>query len=267
VTDSSFRAAIGAIHAGDIVALEGLIDAEPRLLRDRVFGADELRARRPSYFRDPKLFWYVANNPTTVERMATNIVDVTRSLIARGVEEADLTYTLELVMTCAPAREQELQLPLARALLEAGATVTTQAIVAAAAHRELDVIRALVTEGLSGSLPVLAVLGSDEAFRRALPHATADEVQTAFALAVINQRLAAATAALDAGARIDAFLPVHAHSTALHQAAAGGDVAMIEMLISRGARSEVRDALWQATPLEWAIHEDRPAARAILERR
>ena len=267
VADPSFRAAINAIHAGDVGALERLIDAEPRLLRDRVFGADDdVREQRPAYFRDPKLFWYVANNHRTVERMPSNIVEIAQSMIARGVDEADLTYTLELVMSGASAREQGLQVPLARALRDAGATPTPQAIVAAAAHRELDVIRMLVAEGFPASLAVLAALGSDEAFRRAIPDASADEIQTAFALAVINGRVDVATAALDAGARIDAFLPVHSHSTALHQAAAGGNVAMIEMLLSRGARSDVRDALWHATPLEWSIHEDRPTARAVLER-
>ncbi|MEA3017764.1 MAG: hypothetical protein QOI38_2486, partial [Sphingomonadales bacterium] len=28
---------------------------------------------------------------------------------------------------------------------------------------------------------------------------------------------------------------------------------------------DVRDLLWKATPLDWAIHEDKPRARAWLE--
>jgi ankyrin repeat protein len=57
------------------------------------------------------------------------------------------------------------------------------------------------------------------------------------------------------------------HSTALHQAALGEDVALIELLLERGARTDQRDTLWNGTPLEWAIHQGRTAARAVLERR
>jgi ankyrin repeat protein len=71
---------------------------------------------------------------------------------------------------------------------------------------------------------------------------------------------------LEAGADVNAFLPVHAHSTALHQAAVNDDVAMIEMLLARGARTDARDKLWEGTPLDWSIHENRPAAQAVLER-
>jgi hypothetical protein len=35
--------------------------------------------------------------------------------------------------------------------------------------------------------------------------------------------------------------------------------------LRRGARKDARDLLWDNTPLGWAIHQDRPAARAALE--
>jgi hypothetical protein len=40
---------------------------------------------------------------------------------------------------------------------------------------------------------------------------------------------------------------------------------MIDLLLAHGARPDIRDKLWDATPLGWAIHENRPAARARLE--
>jgi hypothetical protein len=49
--------------------------------------------------------------------------------------------------------------------------------------------------------------------------APADDIQMAFALAVMNREVACARIALDAGADMYASFPVHAHSTALHQAA------------------------------------------------
>jgi ankyrin repeat protein len=69
---------------------------------------------------------------------------------------------------------------------------------------------------------------------------------------------------LEAGADPNAFLPVHTHSTALHQAVLSDDVELLELLVSFGARTDVHDTLWNGTPLDWAIHENRPRARAYL---
>jgi ankyrin repeat protein len=91
-----------------------------------------------------------------------------------------------------------------------------------------------------------------------------EEADTALALAVINDRREAARVALEAGADPNAFLPVHAHSTALHQAVLSDDVELLELLVSFGARTDVHDTLWNGTPLDWAIHENRPRARAYL---
>jgi ankyrin repeat protein len=84
--------------------------------------------------------------------------------------------------------------------------------------------------------------------------ASADDIQMALGLAVINRKVACARVALDAGAHINAILPVHAHSTALHWAAVNDDVAMIDLLLARRARTAARDTLRDATPPGWAIH-------------
>lgn len=266
IADASFRAAVDAIHAGDVAALARLLDAEPRLLRERIVGPEVYRMReRHDYFRDPKLFWFVANNPTLVERMPPNIVDVARVMLDRGVEQADLDYALGLTATSSAAREQGLQLPLIRALLAAGAEATRDTILATAGHRELDALRALVDAGHPMDAPIAAALGAGPALRELVATANAEDVQTAFGLAVINGQVEAAGIALDAGADVNAFLPVHAHSTALHQAANDDDVALIELLLARGARTDQRDTLWDGTPLGWAMFLGRPAARAALE--
>jgi ankyrin repeat protein len=267
IADPSFRAAVAAIHSGDVAALARLLDAEPRLLRERIMGPDVYRrVRRPAYFTDPKLFWFVANNPTRVERMPPNMADVAQVMIDRGVEQADLDYALGLAMSSSSAREQGQQVPLMRVLLAAGANPDGPAIAAAAAHGELDALRALIDSGRPMSAPVAAALGDDDQLRELLRTASRDDVQTAFGFAVINGHLSAVRFALDAGADVDAFLPVHAHSTALHQAAVNDDPALVELLLAHGARADLRDTLWDGTPLGWAIHENKPAARAALER-
>jgi ankyrin repeat protein len=86
----------------------------------------------------------------------------------------------------------------------------------------------------------------------------------AFTLAVINRQVDGARAALDAGAEVNAFLELHAHSTALHQAALEDDVPMVELLLSRGARTDIRDRVHDGTPLQWATFDGRPRAVTAL---
>ncbi len=105
------------------------------LLRERILGPEVYRqASRHQYFRDPKLFWFIANNPTLMKRMPANMVEVAETMIARGVDRADLDYALELIMTSAPAREQGLQMPLIDCLMRAGAVPTSRSIDMTLAH-------------------------------------------------------------------------------------------------------------------------------------
>lgn len=43
IADASFRAAVAALHAGDVCELARLIDAEPRLLHERILGPEAYR--------------------------------------------------------------------------------------------------------------------------------------------------------------------------------------------------------------------------------
>jgi peptide-methionine (S)-S-oxide reductase len=265
IADPSFRAAVAAIHAGDVAGLARLIDAEPRLLRERIVEPEVYRkAGRHQYFLDPKLFWFIANNPTLIERMPPNIIEIARVMIERGVDQADLDYALDLTMTSRIAREQGHQRPLMRLLLGAGAQPKRESILSTAAYHEIDALRALLDSGYPTSAPLAAALGDVSLLRDLIARADPDDVQTAFGLAVINGHLEAARIALDAGADVNAYLPVHKHSTALHQAAVNDDPALIEFLISRGARLDQRDTLWDSTPLNWAVHEGKTAAQAAL---
>ncbi|MEA3016775.1 MAG: hypothetical protein QOI38_1497, partial [Sphingomonadales bacterium] len=235
IRDPSFRAAVEAIRRGDAEALGALLDAEPRLLRERIEEPDCYRAaRRHQYFLDPRLFWFVADNPAWMKRMPANIVEVAEAMIGRGVEKADLDYALELVMTSSSAREEGRQLPLMRALLAAGGAPSAGSIEMALAHGELEPVRALVKLGWPTTAPIAAAFGETGRLRERLGSASTEERQSALAMAVINAKPEAVAAALGSGADPDAFKPVHSHSTPLHHAVLNEDLASMELLVDHG---------------------------------
>ncbi len=63
---------------------------------------------------------------------------------------------------------------------------------------------------------------------------------------------------LEAGEDPNRFNPdgVHSHGTPLHQAALAGHLPVVRLLIDRGARTDIKDRLWQGTPLGWAQHSE-----------
>jgi peptide-methionine (S)-S-oxide reductase len=261
IRDQAARAAVAAIHAGDVGALERIVDEEPRLLHERFREPDCYReAPSRSYFLDPQLLWFVANNPLLVDRMPANIVEVTELLLARGADGLDVT--LELVMTSGSAREQGHQAALMETLLAAGAVATPAAVDRALAHGETAAVQAL---GPPLTVSTAAAFGRADDLGRLLAASGAGSAQMALAHAVISDQPAAARVALDSGADVNAYLPVHSHSVALHQAALHDNVPLLELLIERGARLDIRDTFWNGTPHDWAIHEDKPLAASYLE--
>jgi ankyrin repeat protein len=71
---------------------------------------------------------------------------------------------------------------------------------------------------------------------------------------------------LDAGEDPNRYNPLgaHAHSTPLHKAAAGGHDKVVRLLVERGARLDIKDTLWNATPADWARHEGRSEIEKYL---
>src|SRR5262245_21007053 len=57
IRDSRFRAAVSAIQAGDLRSLKRVLDLHPELLTQSAVEPD---CYPRDYFRDPRLFWFVA---------------------------------------------------------------------------------------------------------------------------------------------------------------------------------------------------------------
>lgn len=259
--DPDFKAAVAAIQNGELPVLQKLLVERPNLVHDRAIEPD---CYGQDYFRDPKLLWFVANNPNLIETMPANIVDIADAIISRGAEQSDLNYTLGLVMTSSPARAQQLQRPLMKCLLGHGAMPTPEDILGALGHGERDAIIALLESGLQITAPITAGLGRIDELARLLPTADPSQKQAALSMAVTNRQVQAAGLCLDAGADVNQWMLVHRHSLPVHQAAVNDDVPMLQLLVERGARLDVRDTLWNGTPLGWAIHTKKPSAEAYL---
>ena len=260
IEDEDFRAAVDAIQTGDAGKLARLLDARPGLLHERAIEPD---IGAPGYFTDPGLFWFVANNPTLVPQSPPNVAEIASLMIDRGVEQGDLDYTLELVMTNGMMPEPT-QLRLVQVLVEAGAIASRQALLMTLGHAQTAPVRWLLGHGVPASAPVAAGLGQVDALPALLEQATPKDRNDALAMAVINREAEAARLCLEAGADPSRFMPCHAHSTPLHQAALHGDVETMKLLVAHGARPDTKDTLWHGTPLSWAIHGGQAEAEAYL---
>ncbi|GIL38169.1 ankyrin repeat domain-containing protein [Roseiterribacter gracilis] len=261
--DARFKAAVFALQHGSVAALDRILDSYPALLHDRAIEPD---CYPQDYFRAPKLFWFVAFNPTPTEPVPPEIVDIARSMIRRGVEPADLNYTLELTLTGATIRESGYQDALVATLLEAGAVLKPSMVIFALFEGATATVERLLQQnGLAVTAPIAAALDRRDDLKHLLPAASPSELHQSLGLAVFHRNLEAARICLDAGADANDFLPVHKHSTPLHQAALNDDVPMLQLLIERGARTDVKDTLWNGTPLGWAYHQKAKAALAFLK--
>src|SRR5262249_61092670 len=100
--------------------------------------------------------------------------------------------------------------------------------------------------------------------RGLVPGSDGPSRHAALALAAQLGRTEIVRLLLDAGEDPDRRNPdgFHSHATPLHQAVWGNHEAVVRLLIERGARLDLRDTLFDGTPLGWAEHGHRDALTA-----
>jgi peptide-methionine (S)-S-oxide reductase len=248
---AQLQEAIALIDAGDAAGLARYLADKPDLAVQRFSWASE------GYFRNPALLDCVAENPVRRERLPSNIVDVANVILDAGAAEdrGILDSALALVASGRVAREAGAQVPLIDVLCARGADANA-AMPAALAHGEFDAVTSLLRHGAEKTLMVAAGLGEADEVRRLLPGAGGLSRRAAVALAAQFGRFQALSVLLGAGESPNGFNPdgFHEHSTPLHQAALGGHVDTVRLLLERGADRNARDTAYGGTPAEWAEH-------------
>lgn len=267
-----FEDAVEAAVHGDEARLVALLAEDAALVR-----------QRSTRVHHATLLHYLAANGVENERQRTpaNALAIMRLLLEAEAEVDALAdmydhqcTTMSMLVSSSPPNEAGTQVALAELLLDHGAafsgpgTEWQSAVMTALVFGFPDTARALVRRGAPvASLPAAAGLGLVEEVRRLLPVASALDRHRALALASQLGAVAVVELLLDAGEDPDRLNPdgFHSHATPLHHAALAGHVEMVQQLLARGARTDIRDTIYDATPLGWAEHGEQHEVVALLE--
>ena len=270
----TFETAVEAVVGGDLPLIQSILREHPELPHAR-------SARR----HHATLLHYIGANGVEGIRQKTppNAIEITKTLLDAGAEPdaiADLydnecTTMSMLVSSVHPARAG-LQVPLAELLLDHGAapqgrgTAWQSPAMTALQFGYLDTARALARRGAApDTLSAAAGLGLVDEARRRLPIADSKERHIAIALAAQHGNTEIVRMLLDAGEDPNRYNPDgwHSHSTPLHQAIASDHEDVVRLLVERGARTDIKDKVYDGTALGWAVYCERPAIAEWLRAR
>jgi Ankyrin repeats (3 copies) len=261
--DAQFREAVAAIDAGDVTALERLLAAHPRLVRDRLDapGAwlrDKVGGALDGFFQRPYLLWFVAEDPVRNGKLPRNIAQVTRAILQAAQREGvdslqeQLDYALQLVAWSGVARECEVQIELIDLLVDAGAA-PDGAPENALVNGHLAAAERLVERGARLTLATALCLRRWDDVTRLAQTASARDRQIALVLAALNGKAEALARLIGLGVDLNAYsTDIYEHATALHHAVGSGSLEAVKVLVEAGAELGTRDKAHQSTPLGWA---------------
>jgi hypothetical protein len=274
-----FESAVEAVITGELATLKSLLRGNPELVR--------ARSTRVTHFDPPvhraTLLHYVAANGVEGYRQKTptNAVEIAQTLLNAGAEVdalADMyggyyaTMSM-LVSSCHPANTG-VQVALVETLLDFGAAVEAcgsakwgSPLMTALAFGYLNTAEALVRRGARvDNIAAAAGLGRLTDAARLLATADPESRHRAFVLAAQHGHAEIVRLLLDAGEDPNRYNPDgnHSHSTPLHQSALAGHAAVVQLLVERGARLDIKDTIYQGTPLSWAIYAGQTGIETYL---
>ena len=182
--------------------------------------------------------------------------------------------TMSMLVSSSHPAEAGLQVPLVALLLDCGAAIEGRGtrkwggpLPTALTFGMIDAAAFLAERGAHIDLPAAAGLGRVGDAARLLPSADAAARHRALSLAAQQGHAEIVCLSLDAGEVPNRYNPEsnHPHTTPLHQAVLGGHEAVVRLMVERGARLDIRDTIWQGTPLGWALHGGGTAQAQMAE--
>ncbi len=254
-----FETAADAVVSGDVARLGALLREEPELIHAR-------STRR----HHATLLHYIGANGVEGGRQHTppNAVEVARLLLDAGAEVDALAHmydnectTMSMLVSSSHPAEAGLQGALAETLLDYGAALDgpgsewQSAVMTALVFGYTATAETLTRRGGPITrLPVAAGLGRLEDAARLLPGASAESRHSALALAAQLGHADVVRLLLDAGEDPNRYNPEghHAHATPLHQSVWSESLDVVRLLVERGARLDIKDTIFEGTPLDWA---------------
>lgn len=263
-----FEAAVEAVINGDVAAVKQAVHFNPALVRAR---SSRVCCFDPPVHRATLLHYVAANGVEGCrQKIPPDAVAVARVLLDAGAEPDALAdmygaecTTMNMLVSSSHPAQAGLQVPLVELLLDFGAVLEGRGtrkwgspLQTAVAFGMIDAAKVLVRRGARIDLSTAAGLGLTDEAARLLPAADAEARHRALSLAAQEGHAEIVRQLLDAGEDPNRYNLEgnHAHATPLHQAVVGGHEAVVRLLVGRGARLDIRDTIWQGTPLGWAIY-------------
>jgi hypothetical protein len=262
-----FESAVEPVITGKAAWLESLLRKNPELVR--------ARSTRITHFDPPvhraTLLHYVAANGVEGYREKTpeNAVEIVTILLKAGAEVDALAdmygghcTTMSMLVSSDHPAKAGVQIALVETLLDFGAALEARGsakwgspLMTALAFGYLSAAEALVRRGARvDNIASAAGLGRLADARQLLAAAEPESRHRALALAAQHGHVEIVRLLLDAGEDPNRYNPDgnHGHSTPLHQAVWAGHDAVVGLLVDRGARLDIKDTIYQGTPLGWA---------------
>jgi ankyrin repeat protein len=272
-----FDDAVAAMDRGDLEGLRKLLEDEPALIRARTNLDPPYH-----YFTGATLLHHIAGNPSRgrlsgeLGPMPKNSVDIARLLLDQGSDVNASTLgrnggtTMGLLVTSKQASDANLSGPLMALLLEYGARLDIEradALDQSLANHAPRAAEKIIELGAKPDVLAAAALGRMDLLRAAFdkrgrlrmsPYrggrkmAARDAIGLAMLFAYVREQREAVEFLLSHDGNWD-MIGVN-NGTALHRAAWGGDLAMVQRLWKLGADISNRDNPFTSTPLSWAQH-------------
>ena len=273
-----FESAVEAVITGDAATLTSLLRDHPELVR--------ARSTRVTHFDPPvhraTLLHYIAANGVEGYRQKSpaNAVAIAKILLNAGAEVDALAdmyggqcTTMAMLVSSSPPANAGVQVPLVETLLDFGASVEghgsgpwVSPLMTALAFGFQGAAEALTKRGARvDNLAAASGLGRVAEANNLLAVADPESRHRALVLSAQHGHVEVVRLLLDAGEDPNRYNPahMHSHSTPLHQAVAAGHDEVVRLLVERGARLDIRDTIYQGTPLGWAMYLGRPQDRSV----